>query len=101
MVSQGGFNISYLDGRNIMGDYFNDTVTINGEKVQNQQLGLALTTVRPSGIMGLGLDTGEAAVKIYPTILDNMVSQGLINTRAFSLYLVCLLTYVSLWCLPC
>lgn len=38
--------------------------------------------------MGLGFDTNVAAKKPYATIIDNMLSQGLINTAAFSLYLV-------------
>lgn len=37
--------------------------------------------------MGLGMSVGVAAVKEYPTILDNLVSQGRIDTAAFSLYL--------------
>lgn len=37
--------------------------------------------------MGLGFDTNVAAAQKYPTILDNMVSQGFIDVPAFSLYL--------------
>lgn len=38
--------------------------------------------------MGLGFAANVAADVEYPTILDNMVSQGYIDTNAFSLYLV-------------
>ncbi|KAI5464015.1 aspartic peptidase domain-containing protein [Mariannaea sp. PMI_226] len=87
VVAKGGFDITYLDGRHIKGDYFNDTVTIDGKAIKNQKLGLATKSVRPTGIMGLGFDTNVAAPRKYPTILDNMVSQGFIDTAAFSLYL--------------
>ncbi|KAL6410517.1 putative aspartic-type endopeptidase OPSB [Ilyonectria robusta] len=87
LVDAGGFDITYLDTRRIRGDYFNDTVTIGGKAVKNQQLGLATKSVRPTGIMGLGFAANVAANVEYPTILDNMVSQGYIDTNAFSLYL--------------
>ncbi|KAH7176654.1 aspartic peptidase domain-containing protein [Dactylonectria macrodidyma] len=86
-VDQGGFDITYLDTRRIRGDYFNDTVTIGGKEITNQKLGLATKSVRPTGIMGLGFAANVAADSEYPTILNNMVSQGYINTNAFSLYL--------------
>lgn len=37
--------------------------------------------------MGVGFNTSEAADTIYPNIIDLMVEQGLINTRAYSLWL--------------
>jgi hypothetical protein len=45
------------------------------------------------GIMGIGYDfteasnDGTATAFIYPSIIDTMVTQGLINTKAYSLYL--------------
>ena len=50
------------------------------------------TTARyiDTGIMGIGFDTDESVqpgVKVYPNIVDDMVDQGLINTRAYSLWL--------------
>jgi hypothetical protein len=81
------FNITYLDGRNIKGSYFNDTVHIGDASVRNQQLGLALESVRPTGIMGLGFSSNVAASRQYPTIVDNLVSQGFINAPVYSLYL--------------
>jgi hypothetical protein len=87
LVDRNGFNITYLDGRNIAGDYFNDTVTLGDIKIENQQLGLATSSVRGTGLMGLGYKANVAASTEYPTILDNMVSQGVISTHAFSMYL--------------
>lgn len=88
LVDRNGFNITYLDTRNIQGDYFEDTVTIGDVKVKKQQLGLALKSVRPTGIMGLGFSSNVASEEKYKTIIDNMVDQGFIETPAFSLYLV-------------
>lgn len=38
--------------------------------------------------MGLGFSRIVAANREYPTIVDNMVAQGLIDSPAYSLYLV-------------
>lgn len=86
-VGEGDFDITYLDGRNIIGDYFEDTVTIGDANITGQRLGLALESVRVTGIMGLGFGSNVAAERQYPTIVDNLVSQGLIDSPAFSLYL--------------
>ncbi|PNP48970.1 hypothetical protein TGAM01_v204847 [Trichoderma gamsii] len=81
------FNITYLDGRNIRGRYFQDTVTINDATIKNQKMGLALESVRGTGLMGLGFRSNEAAAIKYPTVIENMVSQKIIAMPAFSLYL--------------
>jgi hypothetical protein len=48
----------------------------------------------PSGIMGIGFDTKESSLGSngfgaggYPNIIDVLVSEGLINSKAYSLYL--------------
>jgi hypothetical protein len=87
MVNRSGFDITYLDGRNIQGDYISDTVQIDNHSIKSQQLGLARDTVRGTGLMGLGFTENVASPTKYPTILDNMFTQGLISRRAFSLYL--------------
>ncbi|RDA89257.1 putative aspartyl protease [Ophiocordyceps camponoti-leonardi (nom. inval.)] len=87
LLSPGGFNISYLDQKHVSGDYFSDTLTIGDQAVRNQQLGLAIQSTRPTGIMGLGFSSNVAARTPYPVVIDNMVSQGVINSAAFSLYL--------------
>jgi hypothetical protein len=43
-----------------------------------------------TGIMGIGFDTDESLPpggKTYPNIIDDMVTQRLINSRAYSLWL--------------
>ncbi|CAG9995081.1 unnamed protein product [Clonostachys byssicola] len=87
LVSSDGFDIKYLDSTEISGDYFNDTVHIGSVSIKNQQLGLALQSLRPTGIMGLGLSANVATRQKYKTIVDNLVDQGFIDRAAFSLYL--------------
>ncbi|GJN86406.1 hypothetical protein PLIIFM63780_009986 [Purpureocillium lilacinum] len=86
-VAQDAFNLSYLDQRAVRGDYFNDTVTINGKALKNQRLGLPRNTTPGSGVMGLGLSAGVAAENQYPAIVDHMAAEGAIGRAAFSLYL--------------
>jgi hypothetical protein len=58
-------------------------------------MGLASNSTIPMGILGIGYDLDEASddaeteIKpfIYPSIIDTMVSQGLISSKAYSLYL--------------
>lgn len=88
LVDSDGFDITYLDSRNIQGDYFEDTVHFGDISVEKQQLGLATSSVRPTGIMGLGFSANVASSRKYATIIENMVEQGFIDTLAFSLYLV-------------
>ncbi|KAJ2906290.1 putative aspartic-type endopeptidase OPSB [Zalerion maritima] len=87
LVDENGFSITYLDGREIEGDYFNDTVTIDDKEILAQQLGIALTSADTEGLMGLGLRSGVAADEEYTTIIENMVVNGLIGRASFSLYL--------------
>jgi hypothetical protein len=81
------FHIAYLDGREIEGSYFTDSVTIGNATIENQILALAVESVRPAGIMGLGFSENVAASRPYPPLVDTMKDQGIINSRAFSLYL--------------
>ncbi|KAK7962515.1 aspartic-type endopeptidase OPSB [Apiospora aurea] len=53
-----------------------------------EQMGLVTTVSEAgSGILGLGLRAGEAPPGDYPNIMDLFYDQGLIGTKAFSLYL--------------
>lgn len=81
------FLIQYADSSAAAGYYFTDTITIGKSSIKQQQMGLAIETSVGSGIMGLGYATNEAAQQEYASIIDQMVSQGVINTKAYSLYL--------------
>jgi Eukaryotic aspartyl protease len=87
---KGGFSIQYVDKSGSSGDYFSDAFEIGGAKITALQMGLAFKTTVGVGIMGIGYDTGESVTSvknIYPNLIDQMVSQGQINTKLYSLYL--------------
>lgn len=93
-IYPGIFQIRYVDGSEIQGDYFADTITLGDNEitVQNLTMGLAQTASRGLGIMGIGYSAGESITAIdpdaiYPNIIDELVTQGIINTRAYSVYL--------------
>lgn len=81
------FSITYLDGSQAVGAYIKDNLSIGGTTVRALQMGLARRTVRGTGILGVGYAANEAAKVPYPNIIDEMVRQELIETRAFSLWL--------------
>lgn len=84
---KGGFDITYADGTGSMGDYISDNFVISGATVKSLEMGLAFNTSVGVGIMGIGYDTNEATRRVYPNLIDQLVSQSLINTKAYSLYL--------------
>ena len=87
-----GFSIRYMmPGSEIVGNYVADDFAIGDLAVKN--LTMAVATMARNlnvGIMGIGLDTDESLApgkEAYPNIVDEMVTQGLINTRTYSLWL--------------
>lgn len=94
-LTNGGFNISYdQPGDFDSGFYFNDTVTFgNNVKVPNITIGLATYAFDNTGLMGVGMRSLESAVQSgesqdgYSTVVDSLVSAGLIQRAAFSLWL--------------
>ncbi len=87
LISEGGFDISYLDGSGSSGDYISDTFSVGGATLKNLQIGLATETQRGVGIMGISYSASESTLDTYPNLLDQFLAQGLIATKAFSLYL--------------
>ena len=95
LVSSGAFSIQYgTSGSMVTGDIFTDDVGIGDSPVIIQALQMAVATEATNetlGIMGIGFDTFESAAvqggQPYPNVPDALVKQGLINTRAYSLYL--------------
>jgi hypothetical protein len=100
LVDQNAFNIEYQDQSGATGDYITDTFSIGGITIKNVEMGLAYNSSSPVGVMGIGYDINEAsnsgpsstdpsapAAFVYPSIIDTMVSQGLIASKAYSLYL--------------
>lgn len=87
MVQKDGFNITYLDRRNALGDYISDDFTVAGITVKDLQLGLATKAPRGTGIMGIGYSASVATLNEYPNIIDQLVLQNRITVKAYSLYL--------------
>ncbi|KAK8122161.1 aspartic-type endopeptidase [Apiospora sp. TS-2023a] len=82
------FKIEYGDQSNVSGNWIKDNLAIGGATLKNLQMGLATTVnMVHTGILGLGLRANEAAPGGYPNIMDVFYDQGLIGTKAFSLYL--------------
>lgn len=95
MIKQGGFKISYEDQSGASGDLIGDDFVLGDLHIKNLTMAVAndgqgITT----GVMGIGFDTNEATIdpthpasKPYRSVIDTMVDQGLINIKAYSLYL--------------
>ncbi|MCJ1387227.1 hypothetical protein MMC18_000067 [Xylographa bjoerkii] len=93
-ISDGTFVTSYQDGSGTSGDFFTDNIEIGGVTVKTQQMGLTLESTSNSnnGLVGLGFDSNEAGLAVngaqpYPTLVDTMVTQGLINAMTYSIWL--------------
>jgi hypothetical protein len=73
----------------VLGDYITDNLELNGVTINSLEMGLATSAsgIINKGLMGVGFDTFEASASIYPNIIDDMVSQGLINGHIYSLWL--------------
>jgi hypothetical protein len=50
-------------------------------------MGLANETASGTGVLGIGFTANEAAETPYPNLVDQMVAQDFIPTKAYSLYL--------------
>ncbi|KAL8243848.1 hypothetical protein R6Q59_010106 [Mikania micrantha] len=89
----GTFQIQYVDGTEIEGQYISDTISVAGVTVTNQTMASASQVGENYyGIMGVGFPSDESANQppnafTYPNIIDSLVSQGKINKRAYSLWL--------------
>lgn len=61
--------------------------------MQNLIMGLAHKTTTGNGLIGIGYDVNEALVQSgasttpYPSIMDTMLNQSLIQVKAYSLWL--------------
>lgn len=83
------FDIEYVDGSGVDGYYFTDTLRVGGATITSLEMGLAETSNSLTyGIMGVGFESDEAAQTLYPNVIDKFFTEGLIASRAFSLYLV-------------
>ena len=56
-------------------------------QVKEMQFGVALTANTTPGILGIGYPTNEATNFTYPNLIDQMLAQGLVESRTYSIYL--------------
>ncbi|KKY37603.1 putative acid protease [Diaporthe ampelina] len=82
-----GFQIQYLDGSTASGDYITDHFEIGDTVIESLQMGLANQTASGTGVLGIGFTANEVAEVPYPNLVDQMVQQDFIATKAYSLYL--------------
>jgi hypothetical protein len=76
------------------GSVFTDVMSIAGTQLDNFTMGLAqrFTSTSPNGILGVGPDVLQSAASIgtrgvVPGVLDSLLQVGVIQRRAFSVYL--------------
>jgi len=89
------FNLTYIGGWNAHGGYFIDNVQIGGVTIEKVQMGLAYNATAGSpnyAQLGLGWPDQESictsdTCATYPTFLDDLVTQGIIASRTFSIWL--------------
>jgi hypothetical protein len=101
VIEKGAFNITYVTPNSgVTGDYIADNFAIGGTTIQNLTMAVATNAAYvATGIMGIGFDTDESIAsgggKPYPNIIDVMVQQNIIKTRAYSLWLDDLGMFIS------
>lgn len=61
---------------------------MGGALLKGLQMGLGTRIALNTGILGVGFSNNVAASTPYPNIMDVMVNQGLIKSKAYSLWLV-------------
>ncbi|KUI54719.1 putative aspartic-type endopeptidase OPSB [Cytospora mali] len=76
------FTLSYTDGSYADGEYFNDTITLDGgATVSDFTLGLVNETNMYIGVLGIGYNDS-----IYSNLPNRLQEQGLINSTAYSIW---------------
>lgn len=86
------FNISYVDGSGASGDYVSDTVTVGGAMLDRLQFGIGYVSTNTQGILGIGyplneVQVGRARMRPYNNLPAQLVTDGLIQSKAYSLWL--------------
>jgi hypothetical protein len=86
------FEISYADGTGAAGDYVKDNIGFGGETIPGLQFGVGYISTSSEGVLGIGYPSREAQVVLegaqpYANLPQLMVDQGLIRSKAYSLWL--------------
>jgi len=81
------FFMQYYDPSDFdSGDYVTDDVGIAGTVLKNVSIGVAYEGVDSAGVLGISFQFEEEGM-LEPTLIDLMKSQGLIDRKAYSMYL--------------
>ncbi|KUI70392.1 putative aspartic-type endopeptidase opsB [Cytospora mali] len=76
------FTLSYADGSYADGDYFNDTITLDGgATVPDFTIGLVNETNMYIGVLGIGYNDST-----YSNLPNRLQEQGLINSTSYSIW---------------
>lgn len=98
-VAPGQFEIAYVDGTQIKGDYIADVVHFGQTSLKNQTMAVATESVINcntcpfQGILGIGYPAGESVVytdgpgAMYPNVVSQLKLQGHIRSMSYSLWL--------------
>jgi Eukaryotic aspartyl protease len=85
------FEIQYVDGSQISGDYISDVLNIGSTKLTQMTMAEATQATRGIGIMGVGYRSGESSAELdgftYPNVVNVLKNEGYISSLAYSLYL--------------
>jgi hypothetical protein len=86
------FEIEYVDGTEVSGNYISDVLNIGSTKLTNMTMAAATSANEEAiGIMGIGFQSGESLAETagttYPNVINVLKNQGFINTLSYSLWL--------------
>ncbi|ODQ49804.1 acid protease, partial [Saitoella complicata NRRL Y-17804] len=82
------FLVQYGDYTYGQGTYATETVVIGNDTITNVTFGYATAANSSESLMGVGLEGTEgSATFTYPTIVEDLYNQSLIERKFFSLYL--------------
>ncbi|KAH8600857.1 aspartic peptidase domain-containing protein [Bisporella sp. PMI_857] len=88
----GDFNITYVDGSGASGDYVTDAFSIGTTSLSSLQFGVGYESTSIEGVLGIGyaineVQVGRAGKSPYDNLPAKLVSEGLIQSNAYSLWL--------------
>lgn len=81
-----------MDGSGATGDYVTDTLDIGGATLTGQQFGIGYESSASEGILGVGyqlneVQAGRLGKPVYDNVPAKMVTENLISSNAYSLWL--------------
>lgn len=84
-----GYSGYYTAGNVASGKSLHETVGFAGASIPNVTLGLASSASKRVGVLGLGFNASERSYsrEEQPAFLDSMLAAGLVETKAYSMWL--------------